>query len=529
MATTGERAHAAAHEMPGPFDLLWRWLNSLPIAIVVMLLLAALNAIGTIIPQSHLAQPPDGMTFTQFLEQRYGPAQWAALHLGSHVLHLPESRTSLIIALGFHHIYFTAYFFLLMLWLSVSAVVCNITRYKRTVRMWQTPAVKRGASFFTADRRSAELPPQPPGAPQQLAAALAAQRFRVVTDEHQGAAVLYADRGFVKKWALVLLHVAILVLLSGGMISAALGNKGMIQLGDGETKPLVIQRDEHKHPIVKGLLSHLPPLVYTLHQHDFRIDYDKKIFVPTDIQKNVPDALKPYYMYFVRAFVSTLEAEHGSQKVGPQEVIVNQPLRVEKLAIYQSGYTQIGYVRVDYGGGNVKEFPVQSGEWLAVAPGGVMLSDMAAQTGTPVAGEAFSVEQVKAGNLYVDGKESGYIGPMTIAHLADRSTGQGVDDVLLTPDHGFTVMLNGQPVKVTMSKRVDNFSDFSYTRDPGLPVLALGWILLVIGIAGALYVPFTQVQARFEAGRAFVLVTGAGGGADGPVLRRLHAILQDAS
>jgi hypothetical protein len=234
-------------------------------------------------------------------------------------------------------------------------------------------------------------------------------------------------------------------------------------------------------------------------------------------------------MYFVRAFVSTLEAEYGAQKAGPKEVIVNEPLRIEKLALYQSGYTQVGYASVDYGAGDVKEFPLPNGSWLAVAPGGIMLNDMAAQAGTPVANLAFQIEAVKAGDLYEDGKKVGYIGPLTIAHLVDRATGQGVDDVLIDPEHGFSVMLNGRPVQVKMSRRVDNYSTFSYTRDPGLPVLAIGWILLVAGIAGALYVPFTQVQARFEAGQTLLLVTGSGAAPGSPLRRRLHAILHGSS
>jgi hypothetical protein len=98
-------------------------------------------------------------------------------------------------------------------------------------------------------------------------------------------------------------------------------------------------------------------------------------------------------------------------------------------------------------------------------------------------------------------------------------------DFLVKPDQGFELRLQGKPVKVTMSTRVDNYSDFSYQRDPGLPVLAAGWILLVIGVAAALYTPFTVVQARAEPGRLLLLVMGQNSQPDDPLPSGLRAML----
>src|SRR5689334_8895564 len=98
------RSASPARDIPGPFDLLWRWLNSLPVAIMVMLALAILSAIGTMIPQAHLYDPGanNGLPFEQFLQQRYG-----------------AGRAGLISFLGWQQVYFTWYYFALMLWLSV--------------------------------------------------------------------------------------------------------------------------------------------------------------------------------------------------------------------------------------------------------------------------------------------------------------------------------------------------------------------------------------------------------------------------
>jgi hypothetical protein len=87
------------------------------------------------------------------------------------------------------------------------------------------------------------------------------------------------------------------------------------------------------------------------------------------------------------------------------------------------------------------------------------------------------------------------------------------------------VILQGKPATIRMSRKVENYSDFSYQRDPGLPVLGIGWVLLVIGIAVALYTPFTQVQAREERGRALLVVLGQNSQPDDPLPVKLRAIL----
>jgi hypothetical protein len=532
-----------AREIPGPLDLLWRWLNSLPIAIVVMLLLAILSAIGTMIPQEHLQQEqlPQGVTWPQFLEQRYGTATWLAIPVPKVTVdpgrklqfavadgHVPTSRTSLLMALGWDRVYFTWYFFVLMLWLSVSAVVCNITRFKRTIGQWQAPPLNRDAAFFTANPRGAFIAHPASDGLEQAAELLGQLRYRIKRGEYRDGQVLYADRGYWKKWALVLLHVAILVLLAGGIIGATYGSKGTIGLRDGDREPLAIARDEGKHPLVRPLLAKLPPLVYNMQQGSFRIDYDTKISVPTDIAANVPPELQPYYMYFVKEFVSTLAVEHDGKTVGPQEVKVNHPLHVERLVVYQSGYQQQGYLQIDYGAGRVEEFPLLPETGLALSARGVMLAEMARQTGTSIANLLFSFEQVKAGDLYEGGQKVGHIGPLTIVHTADEQTGHDADGYLIDTEHGFTVTLDGKPVTIRLSPKIENTSIFSYSRDPGLLPLTLGWILLVIGIAGALYIPFTQVQIRAEPNAAYLLVIGSRGAGTELLLRRLHAMLSGA-
>jgi cytochrome c biogenesis protein ResB len=564
-------APGSARPSAGPFDLLWRALNSLPVAIFVMLALTLLSALGTLVPQEHLNPQPPGLSFAEFLTQRYGEEKFRVLH-----------------TLGFDHIYFTWYFNTLLTWLAVSAVICNIVRWRTTWRLWRTPTVRRGARFFLADKRSyifsaggagtfvregrqtgVSAPPLDAGragatptveasalgnaTADEVATALEEDLrqlgYRVRREDdtraEAGATTLYADKGFAKKWALVGLHVAILILLYGGFYGRAVGLNGDVRLRDGEQQTLTLDVTKGKYKWIQPVLQKLPKLSYGLHQHKFRIDWGRKLVLETELLKNTASAadLREYYWYYVNDYVSDLEVSHdwhGPLRKGRQtirrEVKVNHPLVINKLVVYQSGYEQHGYLLVS-NGGQEKELRIPDAlfgkeTWYGLTADGIVLwhperrrwfipiddgDEVRMQFVEPgaVGQLAFMVaENVKSGDLYKHHKKVGHIGPMAIFTLRPRDSmdpnAQG--SLLLTnersPQHSFDVQVGRQTYNVRLSPKVEDYSVFAYKRDPGSPVLFTGWLLLVAGIALTMYVPFTQVWVRAEPGSLSMLALG---------------------
>ena len=495
---------APAQPSPGPVEYLWKWLNSLPVAVVVMVALAVLSAIGTIIPQKHLIQVMPGQMDAFYIE-RFG-----------------EQRFHIIELLGLNNVYFTWYFFVLLLWLCLSATICTLTRIKRTLEDWRNPKPVRTEGYYTARKRNKVVDKAPDDAAAKLVEELHHLHYRVKTVEQDGATHIYADKGFWKRWGLVVLHVSVLILLAGGMYGKATGTEGSIRLADGETKTLTLNLAQNKHPIVQPLLKNVQPREYVLEQGNFRIDYDKKIMMEEMLAKHVPEELQDYYRYFVKQFVSTLTVTHG-EETKSQEVSVNHPLIIDKLNLYQSGYEQRGYVAATING-EEGTYPAPAGLFLALTSQGTAdaMQVMATQDCSDI---GFAFEQVKAGDLYVGGEKQGYIGPLTLASLVDLKTGDELGRVMVTPEQGFTVNLNGEQVEVRMSRRVDNYSVFAYKRDPGIPVLYFGWIALIIGITAALYIPYGQLRARVSGGKAYLAAYGAAAKGAHPLDERLHAML----
>jgi cytochrome c biogenesis protein len=471
-------------------NTLWRWLNSLPIAIGVMLLLAILSAIGTFIPQVHMLKGAAAMNPEQFYHERFGAERYA-----------------LINALGLTRIYFTWYFFSLLLWLSISAVVCNITRFRKTLAQWRRPHVERSMRGFTSDKRAIVLEAIPADAVARLKTELARERFRTREQDAEGAVCVYADRGFTKKWALVLLHFALIVLLIGAIYGKMFGVEGWIRLDDGQKDTLALDVKEHKLPFVQKLLGWVKPMEYQLSQDHFRIDYDEHLELPPGMAA-MPQEMQDYSRYFVKQFVSILTVEQGG-KTKTQEVSVNHPLVLNKLVLYQSGYGQQGTIIAQHGSES-QEYPAPSDTWLALAPSGLVDAQQAIGMGQPISNLAFLLEPIKAGDLYKQGVKSGVVGPLTLAHVADVDSKKEWTQ-LFSVDQPLKVTLMGEAYTLKLSPQVANYSEFSYKRDPGIPVLYLGWIALIVGITLGLYIPFTQVWLRFEHGRVFIVCAGPGG------------------
>ncbi|MBN2083392.1 cytochrome c biogenesis protein ResB [bacterium] len=475
--------------LPEPLNTIWSGLKSLPVAVGVIIVLAILSALGTIIPQEHLAQPPMGLTLEQMYIERFGAQKYA-----------------IIKQLGLTHIYFTPYFFILLVWLSVSAVVCTASRIKNTIQAFQQPRIKHSPRFYANSKQAIVLDNAVADPAAKLEHDLRERHYRVMTAADGEATNIYADRGYLQRWAIAAIHVSAIILLAGAVYGKIYGTEGYIRMADNSEQTLRLDFMHGKHRLVEPLVSRLPVQEYQLDQDSFRIDYDKRIELPSMFAGIEPE-LQDYYLYFVKDYVSNLTVSRGDQSISG-EVKVNHPVRLGKLNIYQSGYQQRGYMLIEQDGQET-EYPLPSGLWFVIGPNGPMTPEQAMSSGVMVT-EAFFAEPLKAGMLYVGGKPQGEIGPLTILRTARMEDGAASQGRMLTPEVTEQITVDGRPATLRLSSKLENYSDFSYKLDPGIPVLYFGWILMIISIALAMYVPFSRVHMRVEPQRTFVLQSGRG-------------------
>lgn len=481
-ASEEEVYHARVREEAGLWELFVYLLNSLPAAIVAILILALLAIVGTLIPQESM-----GITSADYVA-RFG-----------------EHKYRLLKSLGFTNIYNTVYFNIVFLWVGISSVVCSVSRLHRTLRLWLRPTHAYSRRFFTARREPGRLYRESvPDSPEKLQGQLKQAGFRThLVRDADGSASIYADRGFVRKWASVVFHFAFILILVGGVIGRIFGFEGMVAVPDGGSNTVTVKLAENKAPLVRWLVSGAPSSHYELRLRKFDIEYDQHLQPPKYLAE-LPaseSALREYLYYYVKDYVSDLTVQsNGNER--HKLVKVNHPLRIGGTNFYQTSYIQQGYVVVSCDGAETT-YPVQPGAAYQVGRDG-KLHEISEHGAFPFGSEILYHPRlqggsfpVKAGPLYRAGVREGELKPIGLFEVvAADSTDSHY--VLLNTTDWLQLHLAGHKLRVRMASQVDSTSVFQYKHDPGVGIVFFGWIALILGIILTMYVPFVQVHLRWE-------------------------------
>jgi len=483
-------------EEAGLWELIVFLLNSLPAATVAFIILAFLAVIGTIVPQE-----PMGTQASDYIA-KYGPLKY-----------------SIMKKLGFTNIYNTVYFNLVFLWIAISSIVCSLTRLKRTVSLWFRPVFSYTEKFFTARSEGYRSYKDNSETAYDFAKKLNKVGLRTrIKVEADGSASIYADKGFTRKWSALVFHIAFILILAGGAIGKIWGFNGSIAIPEGETRTLRVDISEHKNPLGRFLTSYIKPYTFKLTLESFRIEYDQHVKDP-DFFKSLPEnepALREYYKYYVKHYVSDLIGEYKQEKV-KKRVVVNHPLGIGKTLFYQSSFQQTGYAIVSFDGVE-KKYPLRPSTAYQVTSNGELVETQA-QMPDPAGSEILfhpepqgGVFPVKAGPLFEAGREVGTLEPIGLFQIIPPLE-NGQRFILLNTKEWFKLNVPGHNVKIRMAPEVDDVSIFQYSHDPGTAVVFTGWIILIAGVLITLYVPFIQIFVRWEKGK-ILCVSSVHGAAD---------------
>ncbi len=471
-------------EEAGLWDLIVYLLNSLPVAVVALMILSFFAIIGTLLPQEHLGAEP-----AEYLA-KYGPLKYKIMK-----------------SLGFTNVYNTVYFNLIFLWIAVSSIVCSVTRLRRTLSLWFRPVYRYSERFFSAQKDGFQTYEDASSSPDEFAKKLKSVGLRVhMKKEDEHTASIYADKGFLRKWSAVMFHFAIIVIFAGGIIGKIWGFEGSIPVPEGKSRTLRVDLQQTKNPLGRFLTSYIKPYDFKLYLKEFRIEYDQHVKEPDffrDLPENEP-ALREYYKYYVKDYVSDLEGEYKGKKTA-KRVVVNHPLSSGKTLFYQASFAQTGYLTVSFDGVE-KTYPLVPNTAYQVQPDGE-LREVSQGSAVPFGSQVLfhpepqgGVFPVKAGPLFRAGKPDGYLGPIGLFQIIP-ATAKGNRFILLNPKEWFELSVPGHEVRVKMSDRVDDVSIFQYKHDPGTAILFTGWIVLIIGVLITLYIPFIQVYIRWDNGK----------------------------
>jgi cytochrome c biogenesis protein len=405
-----------------PKSWLWSTLTSIRLTVILLLVLAAVAVIGTVIPQGQ----PEAHYLT-----RYGTG-WGGILFGG----------------GFTNVYFSPWFLLPIILLALNITACLINGLPQAIRRTLKPLTKE-AALALPERGKVNWPAATD--PRVVVEATLRHewgKFHKAVDGDKE--IYFYERGRLRPLGPYLVHLALLLILAGGLIGKFWGIEGSLPIEQGETAA--------KFQI--GQMQY--PLDFQVRLDKFQVQFYEKGGTPKE-------------------FRSDLTFFKDGKEVFQTPCRVNEPVTFGKYTFYQASYGSqaAGPIRlkVDKNGKqDVVEAPLRR---LIDLPGG---SDQ----------------------LMVIRAEANLQGFGPAAQVA-ISSGSGHPAVFwVLKDHP-EMAKQPAPYHVTLeSAQFQYYSVFQVKHDPGVPWVYAGFILFLPGF----YLAFFRPGRRW----ALVLEPAAKGG-----------------
>ena len=423
----------------------WKFFASVKLAIVLLILLAVASVIGTLIPQG---RPPAEYA------ARYG--QLAGLFTGLQL-------TSL---------YHSGWYLVLLFFLALNTIVCTVSRLPAKWRRAFGPKVESEPSALLAFKVKSRFGKNIPVAEARakLEALLAARHYRVKSQSGgKGLCVLARKRKF-GHFGSDAVHLGLLVVIAGGIVSGLAGSRAQLELTEGQTSPV-------------------PRAPFQIRLDRFETEY--------------------YPQGMVKAWKSTVTVVEGGTGVLTQAILVNKPLTYKGFSFYQTSYGSDWSnpkLEVTIKKKNDPSFSrtvtLNVGERAAVDDKDV--SQISVKRFVPdfVIGDAGRIETRSEQPNNPAAQVEGWKGAEQI--FSGWIFGKYPD---------FEQMHAGKPTDLSFvlnSYRGSEYSVIEAARDPGVWLIWTGCLLVTAGFFLAFYWPPFEIRAVIEEGRERTEVTAGG-------------------
>ncbi|MBE0713888.1 MAG: cytochrome c biogenesis protein ResB, partial [Candidatus Aminicenantes bacterium] len=252
----------------------WKFFESVKLAIVLFIILTLLSVLGTLIPQGRSA------------------AEYAA-HSGS--------LSGLFIKLQLTGLYHSAWYLALLFLFALNTIVCTLARFgPKWRRAFQpSPEVDDKSLQLMKIKGRARIPGPLSAAVEKVRKALASRHYRLRTSGAGTRIAVVAHKRRLGWFGSDTVHVGLLIILAGGVISGLTSRRAELELRVGET-------------------ADIPHAAFQVRLDRFETEY--------------------YPQGDVKAWKSTLTVVENGAPVLTKVIEVNRPLTYKRFSFYQAKY-----------------------------------------------------------------------------------------------------------------------------------------------------------------------------------------------
>lgn len=297
-------------------DKVWNFFSSVKVGVWIIVILVVASAIGTLFPQEMYIPP--GETASSYYKEQYG------------------SIGELYYKLGFHNLYSSWWYIILLAALATSIIIASIDRFFPLYRSLKNQRVIRHDSFLKRQRifgvtKTAKSDKVLTKAKEEL------EKKRYHVKEENGN--LFAEKNRFSRWGAYVNHVGLIIFLIGAMLRYFPGMyvDEFIQLRDGETKAVPGTNGE-----------------YYITNNEFIVElYDEEDDkYQSAIQRTKDGVVVKNYQTNATLYKRVGEAIPGQEpklkKVQDYPIRVNQPLKFDGFSLYQTSYKLNEFVSMSF-------------------------------------------------------------------------------------------------------------------------------------------------------------------------------------
>ena len=431
-------------------DKIWNFFSSVKVGVGIIIVLLIAAAVGTILPQKQYVPATTDAEIKAYYTDIYG------------------SVGTVYHALGFHDLYNSFWFIILVGMLAISLIIASLDRFVPLYKSLKNQRVLRHSSFMHKQRIVAEGP----GSADTLKKAeekLTGLKYKVSTDKNG----LLAEKGRFSRWGPYVNHIGLIIFLFGVMLRMMPGFyvDETLWIREGETRAI---------PDAPGYV--LESKGFTLETYTGEGEEEKF----GEAIDRVGTVAKNYQTDVVLYKIpeGTLPGDTADMEVVEEHAIrVNQPFKFDGYALYQMDFQQDEL--------KTMSFALQNKE-TGESRGDLTIDLVNPETNYEL--EDGSVVELLGYYPDFSGFENGE--PQTATPLPKNP---GFLVKMTTPDTP-----DGETSFITIQNTVEPLGDNDYklafqgveTRDASgltvrkdrtLPILGLGGLIFMIGVAQGMY------------------------------------------
>lgn len=423
---------------------LWRWLTSIRLAIILIAILAGLTLVGTIIPQQATTRTIDYIS-------RFGYPGYRIIH-----------------ALQVDDLFHSWYWYGLLLLFAANLGACTYRRLLASFRLLRVPMRPQGPERLGRMKTTLSLGfpagEQGEGAEGRAKKALRRRRYRL----NGTGAQIYGEKGRFGRLGADVLHLGLLTVLSGALIGGLLGFRDFQTAHAGE--------------------------VFSVPRGGFSVRVD-------DLwDESYQESEQFYYLY--KDYYTKLTILEDGKEILTKTIEVNHPLTYKGVSFYQAAYGEdwqgaarlkIEVTRTE-DGQSLGRFPAQVGSGFSVPEEGIRVE---------VAG--FLPDFALTGEMQAYSKSARLENPA--AYL--EAYGEGGELLFRTWTFALYPELRTRDLPyrfAIVGMTAPKYTGLIIKKDPGLPLVYLGFALMASGLIACFYLPHRRVWIHL--GDEQILIAG---------------------